>query len=140
MEKKSLKAELYIRPEAKAMTDGRNFSLEGVMRILGHLIIISILHRYDGVLIHSSGVILNGEGVIFAGISGAGKTTISKLWRERDGVAILSDDRIIIRKERSGYFAYGTPWPGEGERPLQKGRRLKRYFSSPRRKITQSNP
>ena len=85
------------------------------MRILGHLLLVSILHRHQALLIHASGVVINREGILFCGISGAGKTTLSRLWQKRAGVTVLSDDRVIVRKEQKGYVVYGTPWPGEGQ-------------------------
>lgn len=95
----------------------KSWSLESFMRGLGQLIFICILPKYQGLLIHCSGVIVDGEGIIFAGISGAGKTTLAKLCRKKDPdeMVVLSDDRLIVRKEKEGYFVYGTPWPGEGK-------------------------
>jgi hypothetical protein len=47
------------------------------------------------------------------GQSGAGKTTIAKLWEKEPGVTILSDDRIILRKMENTIWMYGTPWHGD---------------------------
>lgn len=128
LEKVLSKGELHIGRKTEDMVVGRNFSLDQVMRILGHLITVSVLHRYDGILVHSAGIILNGEGIIFSGISGAGKTTISRLWQKRGDVTLLSDDRIIIRKENGQYFVYGTPWPGEGRASSSEKAPLKRVL------------
>jgi serine kinase of HPr protein (carbohydrate metabolism regulator) len=50
---------------------------------------------------------------LFVGASGAGKTTMARLWlAERDAV-ILSDDRVVLRGEPDGLWMYGTPWHGE---------------------------
>ena len=120
MEKTLPRAKVYISPKADAtyeginIEDSRRWSLEQLMRVMGQLITLSVLHRYQGLLIHSSGIILDGEGIIFPGISGVGKTTLAKLWQAREGITVLSDDRVIVRREEEGYFIYGTPWPGEG--------------------------
>jgi len=106
---------VYILPAADSEGGCKTWSLEQLMRILGHILIVSIIHRYQGMLIHSSSVILDGEGMLFCGISAAGKTTLSRLWQKRAGVTVLSDDRVIVRKEGKEYFVYGTPWPGEGK-------------------------
>lgn len=115
------KAKAYILPWADEFGNNKNkpsfknnWSLESFMRILGQLIFISILHKYQGLFIHSSGIVLNGEGIIFSGISGTGKTTLAKLWQKRNEVTVLSDDRVIVRRHKNGYFVYGSPWPGEG--------------------------
>lgn len=121
MEKNLLKAKVYIAPdaditdEAVDVKSGKTWSLEQLMRIMGQLITISILHRYQGLLIHSAGIIFNRQGIIFSGASRTGKTTLAKLWQRRDGITVLSDDRVIVRREKEGYYAYGSPWSGQGK-------------------------
>jgi hypothetical protein len=66
-------------------------------------------------LVHACAVDYRGQGWLFLGTSGAGKTTLSHLWKEEAGVTILSDDRIIIRETENGYRIYGTPWHGNAE-------------------------
>lgn len=81
---------------------------------LDELIMMNLLARGRGVEVHSSGILdATGKGFIFAGQSGAGKTTMARLWDTREGVKVLSDDRIIIRKMDGKYLMYGTPWHGE---------------------------
>jgi hypothetical protein len=80
---------------------------------LDQLLFIPVLARRDVVLMHACGVVLDGKAMVFAGHSGDGKTTLSRMF-EREGCELLSDERIAIRKSNSGYVAYGTPWPGEG--------------------------
>lgn len=76
---------------------------------------VHLLAQGRGVEVHGSGIILpDGRGMLFAGQSGAGKTTLSKLWLAEPGVKILSDERIIVRKEADGMWMYGTPWHGDG--------------------------
>jgi hypothetical protein len=58
---------------------------------------------------------LGGKGMLFVGHSGAGKSTMARLWRHGAHVSILSDDRIIVRKKEGVFWMYGTPWHGEGE-------------------------
>jgi hypothetical protein len=77
------------------------------------VVFLARLARGRGVLVHACGVALQGRGLLFLGTSGAGKSTIAKLWSERGGAVILSDDRIVIRAEGAGYRIYGTPWHGE---------------------------
>jgi len=82
---------------------------------LDELLFIHFLTQGNGVEIHASGVIDSlGQGHLFVGQSGAGKTTISRLWLHEPGVTILSDDRIALRKMDGGLWMYGTPWHGEG--------------------------
>jgi hypothetical protein len=72
------------------------------------------LARGKGVEIHACGVLdSQGWGHLFVGQSGAGKTTIAKLWESEIGVTVLSDDRIILRKMENTIWMYGTPWHGD---------------------------
>lgn len=82
---------------------------------LDELWLLNLLARGRGAELHCSGVKdERGRGLLFVGQSGAGKTTMSRLWETAPGVEILSDDRIVVRRAEDGqYSMYGTPWHGE---------------------------
>ena len=82
---------------------------------LAELAFINHLHaQRKGVEIHGCGVIDRaGAGYLFAGQSGAGKTTIANLWASRPGVTVLSDDRLVLRVVGGEVWMYGTPWHGD---------------------------
>jgi hypothetical protein len=67
-----------------------------------------------GALVHSAGIRCAGKGFMCLGVSGAGKTTLSRLLAEEDGFEILTDDRVILRSRSNGMMMHGTPWSGEG--------------------------
>jgi hypothetical protein len=73
-----------------------------------------LLAGREGLLCHGCGVSYQGQGLLFLGHSGAGKTTMARLWASVPGATILSDERVIVRKTNAGYRLYGTPWHGEG--------------------------
>ncbi|HXH28156.1 MAG TPA: hypothetical protein VNL37_03870 [Candidatus Polarisedimenticolia bacterium] len=77
------------------------------------VVFLARLARARGVLVHACGLSIDGRGLLFLGTSGAGKSTTARLYRERGGATILSDDRIAIRREGDGFRIYGTPWHGE---------------------------
>jgi hypothetical protein len=52
---------------------------------------------------------------LFAGVSGAGKTTISRL--APSDATLLTDEISYLRREGDQYFAYGTPFAGELGQP-----------------------
>jgi len=82
---------------------------------LDELLVNAVLTRQGGMELHSCGVVdRNGDGYLFAGNSGGGKTTTARLW-QREAKEILSDDRIILRRENGQWWMYGTPWHGEAE-------------------------
>jgi len=81
---------------------------------LDELLMIHRLSRGEGVEVHAVGISdENGCGHLFLGHSGAGKSTTARLWLDRPGVRILSDDRIILRERDGQIWMYGTPWHGD---------------------------
>ena len=69
--------------------------------------------RSAAVLVHAAGGSIDGNGVLFAGQSGAGKSTVSRLLGNNKSARFLSDDRIILRRFGGKLSMYGTPWPGD---------------------------
>src|SRR5690242_18637948 len=84
---------------------------------LDELLIVNLLARNRGVELHGCGVVdSDGRGYLFLGQSGAGKTTMARLWQAENQLAtLLSDDRIILRAKAGEIWMYGTPWHGEEE-------------------------
>lgn len=76
-----------------------------------------MMHRLalgDGMEVHALGLAdEDGSGYLFLGHSGAGKSTTARLWMKHEGVTMLSDDRIILRKREGAFWMYGTPWHGD---------------------------
>jgi hypothetical protein len=87
------------------------YSMDAVLRILHSL----VLARQGGFLLHSSSAIRNGKAFLFSGVSGAGKTTMSRL--APPDATLLTDEISYVRREGNRYLAYGTPFAGELARP-----------------------
>ena len=107
------------------------------------VVFLARLSRGRGVLVHACGLVIGGRGLLFLGTSGAGKSTTARLWKERGGVTILSDDRIVIRSEGDGYRIYGTPWHGEDGWETPSSARLDAVFildQAPRNRIQEMTP
>lgn len=83
------------------------YSIDTVLRIVHTL----VLAREGGFLLHAASAVRNGKAFVFAGASGAGKTTLSRL--APPDASVLSDEISYVRKEADGYYAYGTPFAGE---------------------------
>jgi len=92
------------------------------------LLMINYLARGKGVMIHACGVELNGKGYLFAGESGAGKSTIANLWAAENDVLVLSDDRTVVRPRGKDIWMYGTPWHGEARYGSPQGVKLDGIF------------
>jgi len=81
---------------------------------LDELWMINLLGQGRGAEVHACGVVdAQGEGHLFVGQSGAGKSAMASLWQPHKSAKILSDDRIILRKADQKLWMYGTPWHGE---------------------------
>jgi len=67
---------------------------------LDELLIIHRLTQEKAIELHSCGIVrADGTGNLFVGHSGAGKSTTTRLWTAREDVEVLSDDRIIVRRD-----------------------------------------
>jgi len=67
------------------------YAIDGVLRILHSL----ILAREGGFLVHAASAVRNGRAFLFSGVSGAGKTTISRL--APPDVVLLTDEISYVR-------------------------------------------
>ena len=87
-----------------------------------------LLGRGRGLTLHACGVDDGGRGLLFGGMSGAGKSTTARLWDGVDGATVLSDDRIVLRREGNVTWMYGTPWHGDAERAVPRRVPLSRLY------------
>jgi len=92
------------------------------------LLMINRLVRQQGVILHTCGIARGDSGTLFAGESGAGKSTLAGLWNRQNGMAVLSDDRTVVRKTGSEFRMYGTLWHGEAKFGLARSARLDKIF------------
>jgi hypothetical protein len=72
----------------------------------------------DNVLLfHGSCIAVDGAAYMFMALSGTGKSTHSRLWREVLGndhtVFMVNDDKPFIRVTDNDVIAYGSPWDGK---------------------------
>jgi len=83
------------------------YSLDSVLRILHSL----ILAERGGFLLHAASAIGDGQAYLFSGVSGAGKTTMTRL--APPNITLLTDEISYLRPSAGGYSAFGTPFAGE---------------------------
>lgn len=96
----SLNWELYIDAE-QGTVDPLEYPLDG-------LILYYLAAMKGDILIHASGVNHEGNGYLFSGISGKGKSTMAALW-QKCGAEVIHDDRLILKKTSEGWKMYNTP-------------------------------
>jgi MoaA/NifB/PqqE/SkfB family radical SAM enzyme len=78
------------------------------------ILLARVIADRQGCFLHSSGVIMGGQGLLFVGPSEAGKSTMVKMLQGK--AEILCDERNIIRRGPDGFRVYGS-W-SYGEVPL----------------------
>jgi hypothetical protein len=108
IERGDFRAECDLQKRTGTVLQSRNpYSIDTVLRILHSL----VLAEQGGFLLHAASAIAGGRSFLFAGVSGAGKTTLSRF--APPSVTVLTDEISYVRRDGQGYRAYGTPFAGE---------------------------
>lgn len=72
------------------------------------------LLSHQGIMLHSSCVVYEGNAFLFSAPCGTGKSTHTGIWRKLFPASyILNDDKPAIRYEDGKLFVYGTPFSGK---------------------------
>jgi hypothetical protein len=93
---------------------------------MAEVLMVCLLARGWGLMVHACGIDDGGRGYLFAGNSTHGKTTTARLWREK--ATILNDDRIVLRWHEGCFWMYGTPWHGDYRWVSPQGVPLEKIF------------
>lgn len=79
---------------------------------LDELLIMHRLTQEKAIELHGTGIVrANGQANLFVGHSGAGKSTTTRLWTAVEDVEVLSDDRIIVRRDEVMHAGCGKKSP-----------------------------
>lgn len=73
--------------------------------------VLNALAPHGVCVVHAGAVAVDGQGLLFCGRSGAGKTTLSRLCRDA-GATLLNDDRQFLWIENGNARLAPTPWHG----------------------------
>lgn len=75
------------------------------------------LIKYNGCMLHSSAVVVDGYAYLFSADSGTGKSTHTGLWLRHfgDRAVVINDDKPAIRFIDGKCYVYGTPWSGKND-------------------------
>ena len=78
-----------------------------------------MMYPFEGKVLYKGGIVLHGAaieynrgGIIFTGISGAGKSTQAHLWQKYREALIINGDCPLIRIIDGVPKVFGTPWCG----------------------------
>ena len=103
---------------ASALQEGRT-PWEAPLRYLEELAIYRQIAEQAperGVLLfHGSAVAVDGQTYLFTAKSGTGKSTHTRLWRQRfgDRALMVNDDKPLLRFTETEVLVCGTPWNGK---------------------------
>ena len=64
-------------------------------------------------MIHSAAIVYKNNGILFCGLSGAGKSTQANLWKKHLQCSVLNYDKPCVIQENGRYYAHGSPWSGK---------------------------
>jgi len=76
----------------------------------------AFLPNFSAVMLHGAGIARNGVAAVFFAPSKGGKSSTIKL---SDGMPVLNDDQIILRKQGGVVAAHGTPFGSITDGPHQ---------------------
>lgn len=98
-----------LRPSTPLLDDATREYME-----IGRQFYLNLI-SFDGMMLHASAVVVNGEAYLFSAPSGTGKSTHTNLWLEKfgDSAYILNDDKPAIRLMDGKAMAFGTPFSGK---------------------------
>ena len=103
----------------------REYALEGLTSPIpadGQLESLAIYRKIaerlideDIILFHGSVIAVDGAAYMFTAKSGTGKSTHTRLWREKfgDRAVMVNDDKPLIEISDDGITVWGTPWCGK---------------------------
>lgn len=95
--------EIVIEP----LNEGREDDI--IVFLLG-TVFGALLHQRGFLVLHGSCIEVNGEGVLFTGVSGIGKSTLAAAFYEK-GYPVLTDDvsAVFIGEDEAPYIMPGMP-------------------------------
>lgn len=76
--------------------------------------IINNLIDENTILFHGSAIAIEDMAYLFTAVSGTGKSTHTRLWRENlENTIMINDDKPFIKITDDKITIYGTPWMGK---------------------------
>ena len=108
-------ADMDLTKGFEAFFKNKAFSLEEAQHAYTAGAFYSGLLKYQGLMMHSSAVVVDGKAYLFSAVSGTGKSTHTRLWLTQfgEGAYILNDDKPALRLIDGVWYACGTPWSGK---------------------------
>ena len=71
------------------------------------ILFAKLLCNLRGLILHANGFDIQGKGILLAGASGVGKSTLSETLKNK-GLDVLCDDRMFITKKKNAFWIHGN--------------------------------
>lgn len=91
--------------------DNTSSNGERAFHAFGSLFSYAVLN-HDACVLHGVVMEYEGMGILVTAPSGTGKTTHTRMWRDKENALIINGDRCLCRKIDGKWYAYGMPWSG----------------------------
>lgn len=108
------------RRQAVVYAPAAERAASAIERVLVYILMQMLPREHDGLLLHGVGVAWHGEGHLFFGPSGAGKTTLAQ--RAAGHAQVLCDENVVVRMGQSRFELCSTPFWGHSTPPDLIGR------------------
>lgn len=93
-------------------TKGSEYHFKYSHNIIDLIGLEAVLLHHQGLLLHSSFIRWQNQGILFSAPSGTGKSTQADLWEKYENAEIINGDRAGVRLMDSQWRAYGLPYAG----------------------------
>jgi hypothetical protein len=95
-----------IRGDFSGVDAGGVYPLEN----LDMKLFVNWLAGFGDLILHASGVAVDGKGYCFSGHAGIGKSTLAAALQKNHNLTVLGEDQVILRYLDGRFWAFGTPW------------------------------
>lgn len=101
----------------KIMKCNKTFDRDYAEYFLTGLCFYQKIIPFNGFMLHSSCVAVDGKAYLFTADSGIGKSTHVSLWKELlgDKASVINDDKPVMKYIDGKFIVYGTPWSGKND-------------------------
>jgi hypothetical protein len=103
------------REEKELAYTGEHYPDELIETYAVHRKLADKMLEYDVLLFHGSAVAVDGQVYLFTAKSGTGKSTHTRLWRQKFGsrAVMVNDDKPMLKVYKDRVEVCGTPWSGK---------------------------
>jgi hypothetical protein len=102
----------FTRRLASVTTPSDEAAASAVERVVSYILMQELPRYHEAILLHAAAIVIDGEGYVFFGASGRGKSTVARL---AAGVGqVLTDETAIVQLTSQGPEIVVTPFWGLG--------------------------